>query len=818
MYGCKIAKIAVSDVIYSIDILYSYIIPPMLESSIFPGTRVIVPFGFTNNRRTGIVMEILPEGENKGLKPILKTVDNSSVLTKEFIDLADFMKKQYFCTYFDAIKSMLPSGMSLKFTEKYFCDVNFTADALNALEKEIFDAVNAEGSLGSDAIKKLFGEEGLKLCKKLVDKGAMHNESLHKNRINDKTVKIVTLFKTYQETGKILEDKKLLEKHRLVLKYLLENKDTSEKELCYMTGVKTGTIKTLVAKGYISLYEEQSFRQPDILTKDEGDMSELFLNDEQQNVFKSIFENTQKGFAVSLLHGVTGSGKTHVFLSLTDEMLKAGKGVIMLVPEISLTSQMVRRFHSRYGEKIAVMHSGLSAGERLDQWNKIKRGLCSIVIGTRSAVFAPLKKLGIIIIDEEQEHTYKSEMTPRYNAKDVAKFRCYSNNALLLLASATPSVESYYNASTGKYQLTELNSRFNAGPLPTVLVVDMREELKNGNMGVISDRLSNEIAYNLKNQEQTILFINRRGFNSHVSCRSCGYVAMCPNCNISLTYHSKNNRLMCHYCGHSIVNTDTCPSCGEKHFKYFGTGTQKIESELEVLFPEARIVRMDADTTTKKSSYNRIISDFEKYKFDILVGTQMVTKGLDFGNVTLAGVIAADQSLYSDDFRANEKTFSLLTQVTGRAGRGEKCGRAVIQTYNPDNKTLNLAFTQDYKAFFDDEIMLRKAVTYPPFCDLCQILFEGENEPAVKNASELFAKALMELLTDKYKEVPVKGYGPCEAIIPKINNKYRHRLLLKCKNNSLFRKLITEMNRIFYEDKRNKGVYISIDINPEMIQ
>ena len=816
MYGIRIAKVAVSDIVYSADKLFSYVIPEEYESSICVGSRVIVPFGIGNRQKNAVVIEIDTAQSTANLKSIIRIASAEDKIGPGFIELAKFMKARYFCTLYDAVKIMLPSGMGIKFKEYFFTDVNADISNLSPLETELYETINATGKMSTETIKRQFGEKALAHCKKMVTKGILHCETQHKRKVGDKTVKIVTLAKKADEIKEILQNPKLKDTHRQILELLLEG-ELSEKELMYLTGVKKTVLTTLLKKEYIAYFEERFYRQPETMDNSLYNSSKTQLTQQQKNVFEGIKEKAEEGFGVSLLRGVTGSGKTLVFIALTDYLISKNKSVIVLVPEISLTSQMVVRFQAHYGERVALLHSGLSAGERLDQWQKIKNGICNVVIGTRSAVFAPVKDLGMIIIDEEQEHTYKSEMSPRYSTKDIAKFRCNYNKASLLLASATPSIESYYNAKTGKYNLFELDKRFNEGQLPQVTVVDMRQELKNGNMGVISDCLRDEIALNLERKEQTILFINRRGFNSNVSCRSCGYVAVCPNCNISLTYHSVNNRLMCHYCGYSIKNEQSCPKCFENHFRYLGTGTQKIQAELEILFPEARIIRMDADTTTRKSSYNTIITDFQNFEYDILVGTQMVTKGLDFKNVTLAGVISADQSLYSDDFRANEKTFSLLTQITGRAGRGDLAGRAVIQTYNPDHKILNLAFTQDYKAFYEDEIKLRKSLTYPPFCDLCQILFEGEEESQTAQSSKRFTELLCEYLEGEFSDVPIKGYGPVEASIPKLFNKYRYRLLLKCKNNSRFRTMMSKLSFEFSADKRNQGVTAVIDINPEII-
>lgn len=813
----RIASVALQNIIFPIDKLYSYYIPDELREKAAIGSRVLVPFGPGNKKQKGIILDLKEVSEHKVLKPILLVMDSAAVLSDEFVKLAEYIKEHCFCTYYDAVKAMLPSGLNYEVLENYSVS-DSEYDNLPPLSEEIYEYIRSNGAVKSDKILELFGDDGLKAAKDMAKKGLVNANSVLLRKTKDAQIKIVSLAISNDEANEyIRRNSAKSPKQTEVLNMLLENGDMSVKELCYMTGVTAAVINTLEKKGIIFCYNEEVFRRPQILEGKEDGESDFVLSEEQEKVYIEIAKHCENGYNVTLLNGVTGSGKTHIYLKLTDDMIEKGKGVIVLVPEISLTSQMLGRFYSRYGDKVALLHSGLSLGERLDEWKRIKSGLASIVIGTRSAAFSPVENLGLMIIDEEQEHTYKSEMSPRFNARDVAKFRCAYHKALLLLASATPSVESYNNAISGRYNLTELARRYNEYPLPNVIAVDMREELRNGNSGILSERLKNGILYNLEHKEQTILFLNRRGYNSFVSCRSCGYVAKCPNCNISLTYHSKNNRLMCHYCGHSVENPKICPECHENNMSYLGVGTQKVEEELSQTFPDAKIIRMDADTTTRKTSHDRIINDFATGQYDILVGTQMVTKGLDFPNVTLAGVIAADLSLYNDDFRANERTFSLITQVTGRAGRGKTNGRAIIQTYTPENRVLNLAFTQDYKAFFKEEISFRKSLLYPPFCDLCMIMFEGESERETSTASVRLTEKLKELLLKEFKNVPIKGLGPNPAVIPKINNKYRYKLLLKCRNDKYFRELINELTAEYYSSKQNRNVYITIDINPEII-
>jgi primosomal protein N' (replication factor Y) len=819
MTDYKIALIALQDVIYPIDKLYSYIIPECLKQTACIGARVVVPFGAGNRKQKGIILHITDKSEFKTLKPITMVVDNSAIIDDEFIKLTYFLKERCFCTYFEAFRAMLPTGLGINLSEALRVSSSFDNEntKLSDLEDEIINFIgNKNAGVSLEQIREYFGDEGLRAVKELKQTGILCSSSVISRKTKDAMLKMIALAVSNEE---ILEYKKRFAlkfpNHITILEMLSENGEMSEKELIYMTGVSSSNISTLIKRGLIESFEEEFFRRPvSLLKATEGKFK---LSDSQNKAYHEIAQNARLGFTVSLLNGVTGSGKTHIFLKLTEDILKTNKGVIVLVPEISLTSQMLNRFFSQFGDKVAILHSGLSLGERLDEWKRIKNGTATIVVGTRSAIFAPIKDLGLIIIDEEQEHTYKSEMSPRFHAKDVAKFRCAYHKAALLLSSATPSVEAYHHAVNGKYKLVTLNERYNNAALPNIITVDMRAELKNGNTSIISDTLRDEIGRNIQNNEQTILFINRRGYNSFASCRSCGYVALCPNCNISLTFHSKNNRLMCHYCGHSIENLTTCPECNEQHMRYFGSGTQKVEAELEIFFPEAKICRMDADTTVRKSSHEKIISEFSEGKFDILVGTQMVTKGLDFPNVTLVGVVAADLSLFSDDFRANERTFDLITQVVGRAGRGKTGGRAVIQTYSPENKILNLAFTQDYKDFFEQEIALRRAVVYPPFCDICQLIFDGEDEEKTLKTADNFANRMKELIKSDYKNVPIIGLGPNPAVIAKINNRFRFKLILKCKNNRAFREFITFLINEYHTAKANRDIYLSIDLNPEII-
>ncbi len=544
-------------------------------------------------------------------------------------------------------------------------------------------------------------------------------------------------------------------------------------------------IDALFKKGVIYFFDEEVFRTGDLQVS--GGAKPIVLSGEQQQACDNLLaEYRDTRPHVSLLYGVTGSGKTSVFLKLIERVLDEGRGIIVMVPEISLTPQFVEQFARRFGDKIAVFHSALSLGERLDAYKRVKKGLAQIVIGTRSAVFAPFDDVGLVIMDEEQEYSYKSESAPRYHAREIAMFRCAQHNALLVLSSATPSVETYYYAQNGRYSLNVLTQRFGAAVLPEVVTADMNLEIQGGNASGFSDVLLQNIENNLEQGKQSILLLNRRGHHSFVTCTQCGEPV-----SISLTYHSRNNRLMCHYCGYSVPYKNECPTCFGKSLRLGGTGTQKAEQDIGMIFPNARILRMDTDATSSKSSYERMISAFSRGDYDILVGTQMVAKGLDFPNVTLVGVLNADQMLYADDYRSYERTFSLLTQVVGRSGRGESKGLAVIQTHTPDNLIIAMAARQDYDAFYQAEITMRQAMLYPPFADICLVGFVGQDQALTLRAANAFLETFTALARTEYPDLPIRILGPSPALVVKVSNKYRYKLIIKCRNNRAFRALLS---------------------------
>lgn len=627
------------------------------------------------------------------------------------------------------------------------------------------------------------------------------------DKIKDKSTKMIRLSEDSTQPVK------LTPKQQSVYELLCDVGSAGVSEVCEFCSVGKGVLDNLVKYGICEYFEKEVYRTPYKNVSENGEMSPINLSEVQQNAFNTYLKMMDTG-GTGLLYGVTGSGKTQVYLKLIDEAISRGKDVIVLVPEISLTPQMLYIFHSRYGKKVAVMHSGLSIGERTDEYKRADRGEAKIIVGTRSAVFAPVHNLGLIVMDEEQEHTYKSERTPRYNARDVANFRCRYNNALFLMTSATPSVESYSAAVKGKYVLCEINERYGDSKLPEIVTVDMKKEIAQGNKSPISKTLQSLIADNLDKHKQTILLINRRGYNTFIACNSCGHVITCPNCSISLTYHSYNNRLMCHYCGYSKPLDNVCPECGKNSIRYSGYGTQRIEDELERLFPEASVLRMDADTTSAKFSHQKLFDAFSRGDYDILIGTQMVAKGLDFPNVTLVGVVNADNSLYDESYLANERSFDLITQVVGRSGRRAEAGKAVIQTINPYNDVIEYASKQDYKSFFANEIQLRKLLTYPPFCDIYFISFICEDENKAALCAKSFFENLVELNKTDYVNEKLIVLGPSPSKISKLKNNYRYGLTLKCKNSKSVRKMLNDILKNIGKIKEYKSVSVSVDLNP----
>ena len=801
-----IACVAVENTTYSFDKIFDYAVDKSLITDVEIGKRVMVPFGSGNRKRQALITE-LKNGDTSKLKSIISVLDKESVLTEEMVKLAVFMKDRYFCTYYDAVKTMLPAGINYNISTMYTAVKDKDTEGLGIDEQQIYNyLLTQKKPVKSDTLSQTLGIKA-NIFDELVKKGYLRKSDEAFRKVGDAVLKMVAV-----NDDADLSEVKLSEKQNRVLETLQTAGTASVKEICYYTGVTSSVVDTLVKKNLAYYYEDEIFRNDTNNSILEN--KEIILTEQQdlayQNLLKDYNNDTAK---VSLLFGITGSGKTSVFLKLIERVVEDDRGVIVMVPEISLTPQFINIFKSKFGDDVAVFHSGLSLGERLDEYKRVLRGIAKIAIGTRSASFAPFKNLGLIIMDEEQEHTYKSESSPRYQARDIAKFRAAEHNALLLLSSATPDIESYYNAQTGRYSFNKLSKRYGKAILPDVRIVDMNEEVAEGNTTLFSKELLTRLEENISKGEQSILLLNRRGHNTFAVCSNCRETVTCPHCSISLTYHSANNKLMCHYCGYSMNFVSECPSCHSKSLRFGGAGTQKIEQQLIDLLPEARVLRLDADSTMRKSSHERYLNAFSNGDYDILIGTQMVAKGLDFPKVTLVGVLNPDSMLYADDYRSYERTFSLLTQVVGRSGRGDKKGIALIQTFTPENNVISMAAAQDYERFYNNEIKIRQAMLYPPFADICMVGFVSDNHISVLKSSNEFMKRLVDKAKASYSDIPLRVLGPSPASIAKVSNKYRFKLIVKCRNSRRFRKLLSETLLEYNSIKENKNTTAYIDMN-----
>ena len=810
-----IADVAVDQASFHFDRLYSYRLPDTAGPAA-PGCRVLVPFGGGNRRRQGLIVSLKTADEPGCLKPVLQVLDREPLLSGELLELALWLRERTFCTVFDAVRAMLPTGLYLRIRPKLKAVAAASPEvlaSLNEMQRRIWETVSRsrEGVEQEPLLKRLGLQEDAPALASLLEQGLLTRCEDTARLVGDATVRMVRL----RLEGEPLEEAAgtCTSKQKAVIRLLQDAGCASVKELCYFASVTVAVVSALQKKGILEYYENEVLRSPYACAGDAPPAEAPPLSDEQQRAYQELLARYRAGKpAGALLYGVTGSGKTQVYLRLIDEVLADGRQVLVMVPEISLTPQMMNIFLRKYGRRVAVLHSGLAMGERMDEWKRIRRGEARVVVGTRSAVFAPCDSLGLIVMDEEQEHTYKSESTPRYHARDVAKFRCAKHNALLLLTSATPSVESYHAALSGRYSLHELHGRFGAAQLPEVEIADMRGEPRED--AAIGSLLRGEMEKTLAAGRQVILLLNRRGFHTHVSCRSCGHVLTCPSCSISLIYHRANGRLMCHYCGYSQEPAAVCPVCGSDKIRYAGQGTQRVEQELEQLFPGVPVLRMDTDTTMSRHAYEQSFARFAAGDYRILIGTQMVAKGLDFPYVGLVGVLSADQALYGDDFRCYETTFSLLTQVIGRAGRRDEPGKAVIQTYTPDHVVIGLAARQDYRGFYDLEIASRKLMKYPPYTDLCLFGFVGPREEAVRKATFRFLGQLRDLATGEFSDVPMIVLDPTPAAVARVAGKYRYKLLVKTVNNARMRELAA---RLLVEANRrpeNRAVTVYADINP----
>ncbi len=808
--------VAVEKTVYHFDKCFDYIVPQTLYRKNLVGCRVTVPFGNGNTVRQGMIMNLRQVSTlEKKCKEIFTVIDETPVLTAELVRLAEFMKDRYFCTFYDTVRTILPTGINYKINTFYSISQQPLPndEQLDSEEKAVFDYLTQRKGnvLREEIIHSLHLSPDGNVIHRMYKRGILDKHDEAKRKTSDKLMKMIRV----KETS---ADVRLSERQAEVFETLTVVHAVSVKELCYFTGCTKSVPDTLVKKGLAEYFDEEVFRTPYLYARSNQLKEEILLTPEQQTAYHDIEQRYCSHKAgVSLLYGITGSGKTSVFMKLIDKVVSDGKDIIVMVPEIALTPQLINLFTVRYGDIVAVFHSGLSLGERLDEWKRVKNGYARIVIGTRSAVFAPFENLGLIIMDEEQEYTYKSESSPRFHAREIAKYRCHQQQCLLLLSSATPSVESFYYAQKGRYAINTLRHRYGNASLPEVVIADMNPENEKGNFSGIGSVLMNALEENLRNGRQSIILLNRRGHNTFVSCKNCNEVISCPNCSISLTYHSDNNRMMCHYCGYSQPVSYVCPVCHAGELRFSGLGTQRIEQTLCDALPDARILRLDADSTMAKFSHEKKLSDFANGKYDIMIGTQMVAKGLNFPNVTLVGVLSADLMLYADDYRSYERTFSLLTQVVGRSGRGDLKGTAIIQTFTPNNDTILLASQQNYDKFYENEIILRKAMLYPPFSDICMVGFIGDSEKLTYDGAKTFTERFIRKAESDYSDLPLRVIGFSPATVHRINNKYRYKCVMKCRNSKQFRQLLSELLTEFCKDKQFSRISTYIDINPDTI-
>ena len=804
----QIAKIAVEAATYAIDKPYSYLVPADMDVSV--GCRVLAPFGRGNRTSEGVVLS-LEQGVPSGpLKALRLNLDDAPLISQREIKMALWMRQRYFCTFYDAIRTILPAAVWYRHQVIWQLTEQRLPDDISDKEQAVCRFLAEEPHKASE-LQEAFGEGIVTTLRTLEKRGVVTQQTLSRRTVQDKTVQLADLTLPADDAAAWAQSRKKSSPRMYdAVHFLLQQGETAVHELCYFTGVSRRTITNLEKRGVITLRTQETYR---ISPKDYRVKAEnITLNDEQQQAYQTILQRALAGEGgVTLLQGVTGSGKTLVYIRLAQELLQRGKAVMILVPEIALTPQMMARFTAYFGDKVALLHSGLRVTERYDQWKRIRKGEATVVLGTRSAVFAPLENLGLIIMDEEQESSYESERAPCYHARDIARYRSMTEGCHLVLGSATPTVETAWYAKNSDYHLALLRERYNRRQLPEVILADMRQELRQGNLTAISQPLYQELKANLERGEQSILFLNRRGSSRQLLCPNCSFVPQCPRCSVYLTYHSANHRLMCHYCGYSERAPENCPECGTP-LRHIGFGTQRVEEELRTLFPETPLLRMDADTVG--AGHEAILRQFDEKKIPILIGTQMVAKGLDFENVTLVGVLAADLSLYVDHYRASERTFSLLTQVVGRAGRGNKKGRAVIQTYTPDNEVIQAAAAQDYDRFYSSEIRLRQLRRDPPFADQLMVTVTGPEESEVRRGIHEISDSLTAAAKEPpYDKLDLMILGPAPAPVVKVNNRYRYRVTVIGRNDKILRGLLSAFMKEFSKRGENRNMQIYTDCN-----
>ena len=801
------------DLPHHLDSVYTYYVPDSEEKTVTRGDFVLVPFGAGNRKQSAIVVVSEHEEEAEeglSLKPVISVISPELSLSEEMLGIADFLCERTFCSAGDAVRRLIPADAFEKAEELFSVAEGVDVPSLNQRSRVLFEYLLENGKTSVSDLKKVFSDDVSSLARKMARSGLLVSELKIKGATKAEE-RVAVLRDDGDESA--LSMPRTTDAHRRLYERIQKAGRIPLSELTD-EGFSPSTAKGLEKRGLINIIKQEKLRLPYMNLPVRNERTNL--SDEQSRAKEELLSLIDGDPHGALLYGVTGSGKTSIILSLCEDVVGMGKTAIVLVPEIALTWQSVATFSARFGDRLAVIHSALSAGERFDTYRKIRRGDCDVVLGTRSAIFAPLENLGLIVIDEEQEHTYKSDQSPKYSAKDVARYRCKNSGALMLLCSATPSVETYYRAVTGVYSLVKLNGRYGNATLPSVTLADMRED--SSEFRIIGKVLAEKLIKNYEEGHQSLLFLNRRGYSSFLICRKCGSVMLCPHCSVALTYHVSHGKgsMVCHYCGYKTNPPKVCPACKSEHIGYMGYGTQALEEAVKSLIPSARVLRMDADTTTGKYSRDEIIGKFSRGEADILLGTQMIAKGHNFPRVTLAAAVSADSSLYSDDFRAAERTFSLITQLVGRSGRSDEHGEAVVQTYCPDSETIRLGAGQDYERFFKNEIALRRALVFPPFCDIALFSVSSSEEAASREFAAKLAEELSRLSKEKYTDVPLTVFGPFEAPLYKLKNKYRMRILVKHKNNSRSRALFSEL--LLGAEKAAGGkISVSVDINPSTV-
>jgi len=802
-----IVRVAVDVATPAIDRLYDYAVPEELQDVMSCGMRVSVPFGRGNRREEAMVLAISDRSEYGKCKQIDAVLDSAPVLSEELLKLAVHLRERLNCAFYAIVRSMLPAGLWFRRETRYAPTDALLSGGIPMLEALAAHFAENPASLSPRSLRKYFDGDP----EDLVHAGFLRRDAAFHAAASEKTDFLFALTEAGEDS---LQDGVCTLRgnvRREIVEFLHRAGQAGMQEIEYYTGASRQTVNALYKDGYLARETRQILRRP------ETDVylgREVTLNPAQRETISGLSALLdRREYRTALLFGVTGSGKTEVYIRLIAHALKEGRGIIVLVPEIALTPQMTSRFYYEFGDEIAVIHSAISVGERFDEWQRIRRGDVHVVVGTRSAVFAPVENLGLIVIDEEHEHTFRSEQDPRYHARDVAKYRAQRANALLVLGSATPSVDSAYHARQGDYAYFALTERAVPAGLPQVIVSDKREAYRQGYRGSIGPELCDMLENTLENGEQAILFLNRRGSCRSISCMACGHVPECVNCSSPLSYHRENNRLICHQCGYSIRMLTACPQCDSPYLEQIGVGTQTLETELQEHFPGARIIRMDSDTTSGRGAHMELLGRFAAGEADILIGTQMIAKGLNFPNVTLSAVVDADMGLYSGDFRSTERTFSLITQVAGRAGRAEKPGFAVIQTVSPQNDVIEAASRQDYWDFYESEILLRRALQQPPFCKLILLTLSAAVENDARQGARRLAARMQELLSGPYADLEASLLGPAEAALFKLNNRYRYTLTLRCQDSRRLRAFLSGVLLEFRRDRTNRNVVLYSDTN-----